>query len=154
MGNLTYAQYCARRGYTPPFRGWSVVKRSLLCSWAQPGFHRFWRVWNPPIGYPLFLLYRALGGNRNRAVATFTVFAVIGALHDLVAVALTRRWALALTLAYLVFAGLSLLSLRLAPFLRQERWPAMVNVLINGLLVVGTFEGSLRLYWHLAARWR
>ena len=48
MGNITYAQYCARRGYTSPFRGWSVVKRSLLCSWTQPGFHRFWRVWNPP----------------------------------------------------------------------------------------------------------
>jgi hypothetical protein len=144
MGGLTYAQYCARRGYVPPFRGWSVVKRSLLDSWAQPGFHRFWRIWNPPIGYPLFRFYRVLGGNRNRAFATFTVFTVTGVLHDLAAFVLTRQWALALTLAYVVFAGLSLLSLRLAPLLRQERWPAMVNVLMNGLLVVGTFEGSHR----------
>jgi hypothetical protein len=150
MGTTTYAQYCTRRGYKPPFRGWPVVRRSLLESWAQPGFHRFWRVWNPPIGYLLFLLYRTLGGNRNRLVATLAVFTVIGALHDLALVALVRRFSLVLTCAYFGFACLSLLSLKLAPIVRQDRWPAAVNVVVNVGLIFGTFQASRSIYWQLA----
>jgi hypothetical protein len=98
MRTITYAQYCIRRGYKPPFTGWPVVRRSLLHSWAQPGFHRFWRIWNPPVGYPLFRLYKALGG--NRVIAASAVFAFAGALHDVVVVALVPQWGPVITCAY------------------------------------------------------
>lgn len=150
MGVITYAQYCARRGYKPPFKGWPVVKRSLFESWAQPGFHRFWRVWNPPVGYPLFRLYRLLGGNRNRVIATLAVFTVTGALHDLAVFALRQRWDMILTCAYFAFGCLSLLSMKLAPYVGQERWPKILNVILNAGLVVSTFEISNWLYGHFA----
>jgi hypothetical protein len=149
MGAITYHQYCTRRGYKPPFKGWPVIRRSLLESWAQPGFHRFWRVWNPPIGYPLFRLYSLLGGNRNRVVATLVVFTVAGAFHDLVVVAFKPRWGPILTFAYFVFASLSLLSSRLAPFVRWETWPKFMNVIVNAGLVFGTFEAAKWLYGRL-----
>jgi hypothetical protein len=153
MGFWTYAQYCARRGYKPPFKGWPVVRRSLFESWTEPGFHRFWRVWNPPVGYPLFCLYRLLGGNRNRVFATLAVFTVTGALHDLAVVALQQRWGVVLTFAYFAFGCLSLISTKLAAFVGQERWPKILNVLVNAGLVVGILEVSMWSYWNIAP-WR
>lgn len=128
------------------------MKRSLFDSWAQPGFHRFWRVWNPPVGYPLFLLYRLLGGNRNRVVATLLIFTFTGLLHDVVVIALQQRWYVALTCAYFAFGCLSIMSMKLAPLVGQRRWPMILNVLVNVGLVVGTLESSNRLYWHFVAR--
>lgn len=150
MGAFTYAQYCTRRGYAPPFKGWSVIRRSLFGSWAQPGFHRFWRVWNPPIGYPLFRLYRILGGNRHRVLATVVVFTMCGFLHDMAVLLLVRRWSLMLTAAFLAFASLTLLSLKLEPILKQARWPSILNVLLNLALVGGTIYASIWLARRLA----
>jgi hypothetical protein len=79
------------------------------------------------------------------------VFTFIGALHDLAYFGIFSRWTPILTFAYLAFACLSISSLKLAPFAKQERWPAFVNVLVNLGLVVGTFEISKRLYLHLVA---
>jgi hypothetical protein len=87
-------------------------------------------------------------------VATFAVFAVAGVLHDLVAVAFNPAWGPVFTFAYCAFACLSLVSFRLAAQLKQDKWPAIANILLNGGLVVITIEASRRLYWHLVAEWR
>jgi hypothetical protein len=149
-GKISYAQYCARRGYKPPFKGLPVVKRSLVESWAQPGFHRFWRTWNPPIGYPLFRFYSSLGGNRHRIAATFCVFLANGLAHDMVVLAIAQRWSSIFIVAFTMFGFLNLLSLRLARVAKQERWPRLANIVMNATLVAGTLHVSIRfnrLWW-------
>jgi hypothetical protein len=151
MGSISYAQYCLRRGYQPPFKGWPVIRRSLFESWAQPGFHRFWRVWNPPVGYLLFRFYILLGGNRNRFISTSIVFAVSGALHDVVVFALVPKWGPIITSSYLVFGWLSLLSLKMENLLHQEHWSPILNAILNIGLIIGIFETLRRLFWYLVA---
>lgn len=147
MESITYEQYCLRRGYSPPFRGWSVIRRSLFGSWTQPGFHRFWKVWNPPIGYLLFRIYILLGGNRNRFVSTSIVFAFSGALHDLVVAALVPIWGPIITCSYLIFGWLSLLSMKMEKNLHQEKWPPILNAILNVGLIVGVFKTFNHLFW-------
>ena len=148
---MTYEQYCLRRGYSPPFRGWPIIKRSLFESWVQPGFHRFWRVWNPPVGYLLYRIYIALGGNRNRFISTSVVFTISGALHDLVVVALVPMWGPIITCSYLIFGWLSLLSLKMEKILHQEKWPPILNVVLNLGLIISIFETLRRLFWFFVA---
>jgi hypothetical protein len=148
MGSITYAQYCLRRGYKPPFKGWPVIRRSLFQSWAQPGFHRFWRVWNPPVGYLLYKLYVLFGGNRNRIISTSIVYAISGALHDLVVITLVPIWGPIITSSYLVSGWLSLLSLKMERILHQKKWPPILNVILNFILIVGVFETMRRIYWY------
>jgi hypothetical protein len=151
LGSVTYTQFCLRRGYKPPFKGWAVIRQSVFESWAQPGFHRFWRVWNPPIGYLLFRIYIAFGGNRNRFVSTSIVFAISGALHDLVVFALVPMWGPIITSSYLVFAWLSLLSFKFERTLHQKKWPTILNVILNVGLIVAVFEILRRLFWCFVA---
>jgi hypothetical protein len=151
MGSISYAQYCTSRGYKPPFKGWSVIRRSLFESWVQPGFHRFWRVWNPPVGYLLFRFYILLGGNRNRLFSTSLVFALSGALHDVVVFALVPKWGPIITCSYLVFGWLSLLNLKMERLLRQDKWPPVWNAILNLGLIIGVFETLRRCYWHFVA---
>jgi hypothetical protein len=149
MESLTYEQYCLRRGYAPPFKGWPVIRRSLFESWMQPGFHRFWRVWNPPVGYLLCQIYIRLGGNRNRLISTSVVFLFSGALHDLVVIAFAQRWGPIITFSYVMFGWISLLSLKMENILHQEKWPSIYNVILNVGFIVIVFETIRRLYWHL-----
>ncbi|MCP4200688.1 MAG: hypothetical protein GY769_01985 [bacterium] len=112
-------------------------------SWVQPGFHRFWRVWNPLYGYFLYRLYLVLGGNRHRLVATLTVFASCGfVLHDLLVFLFSGYFSLVCTFGFVFFAILSLLSARFQKLLRQGEWPAAANAAANiGAIIVGLIGG-------------
>lgn len=147
MRTITYAQYCLRRGYRPPFKGWPVIKRSLFESWTQPGFYLFWRVWNPPVGYILFRLYLSLGGNKNRFISTSIVFAISGALHDLVVFAIVPKWGPIITSSYLLFAWLSLLNFKMKRILHQKKWLSIFNIILNISLIAGIFEFLRHLFW-------
>jgi hypothetical protein len=57
--NQSYDQYLILRGYDPSSSKLIILKRALIDSWAEPGLHEFWRVWNSGIGYLLFRLYLA-----------------------------------------------------------------------------------------------
>jgi D-alanyl-lipoteichoic acid acyltransferase DltB (MBOAT superfamily) len=120
-----------------------VLKRAAFGSLAQPGFHRFWRVYNPAIGYPLFRLYVALGGNRNRAPATLGVFLWCGFLHDVIVMILKWHWSIIFVVAYFCFALLSLLSLKLQPVIRQDKWPTLVNVMLNIILIAAPIQSGI-----------
>jgi D-alanyl-lipoteichoic acid acyltransferase DltB (MBOAT superfamily) len=132
------------RGYGDHLNDGPFFKRSFLTCWTEPGFHRFWRTWNPGIGYFVFRLYLALGGKRNRVLATLVAFEVCGIAHVLIVYPFLRRWSLVLPVAFLCFGILALVSRGLEHVLRQERWPAVANVIVNVSLVVASFDVGFR----------
>jgi len=101
-------------------------------------------VWNPGIAYFVFRLYVGLSGRRHRVLATLVSFLVCGLVHTLVVAPLLGRWSNTLLVTFTCFGILSLLSRSLAPILRQERWPSIVNILVNVALVLGSFDLGFR----------
>ena len=141
---ITFRQYLSRRGYDLRKSPGAFLGRMFLSAWAEPGFHRFWRVWNPLYGYFLFHLYRLLGGNRHKVPATLTVFVVCGfAMHDLPVILLTSRIQLTVTVAFLAFGLAALSSQAVARSWGLSRWPKWLHVLLNlGLIVAGLLFGA------------
>jgi hypothetical protein len=147
--NDSYNRYLMLRGYDPSGSKLVILKRALVDSWGEPGFHRFWRVWNPGIGHLLYRLYLALGGNRIRLVATLLVFAFCGAMHDVIVMLIFRRPFAAFTAAFVLFGILAALSHSLEPMLRQERWPRLLNVCTNVICLAGSIYLAVQLQMFL-----
>ena len=101
---ITYTQYLVRRGFPPVVPALPFLRYMLLESWAAPGFDIFWRRWNPLAGFALYRLYILLGGRRHHHVATFVVFALAGALHDLLLSLVFGVTSIILTAAWCFFA--------------------------------------------------
>jgi hypothetical protein len=139
-----YQHYLRRRGFGDHLHDWPFFLRGFLACWAQPGFHRFWQVWNPGIGYLTFRLYLAFGGRRQREGATLATFVLNGLVHTVVACPVFRRWSWTLIVAFLLFGILTILSRRFEPALRQERWPAIVNLAVNLGLIILSFDIGFR----------
>jgi hypothetical protein len=129
--NKSYDHYLTLRGYDPSSPKPAILKRSLVDSWSEPGFHQFWRVWNPGIGHLLFRFYLLLGGNRFRLVATMLVFTLCGIAHDFAVVLIFRRPFAAFTIAFFLSGILAVVSRSLESVLHQERWPKLINALLN-----------------------
>ncbi|MGD8245554.1 MAG: hypothetical protein PVG25_05865 [Anaerolineae bacterium] len=129
--NESYNQYLILRGYDASSSKWVILKRALVDSWGEPGFHRFWRVWNPGVGHLLFRLYLLFGGNRIRSVSILLVFALCGIMHDALVMLMFRRPFAAFTAAFVLCGMLAVLNRSLEPVLHQERWPRWLNALIN-----------------------
>jgi hypothetical protein len=121
----------------------------FLECWAEPGFHRFWRVWNPLYGYFLFKLYRILGGNKHKTSATLGTFIFCGFfLHDLPVSLITGGLLLNTTLAFMFFGVFVILSHQLERWLEQRYWPRTLNVVLNiGFIGMGfVLSGLLQRY--------
>lgn len=129
--NESYNQYLVLRGYDPSSNKLVILKRALFDSWGEPGFHQFWRVWNPGVGHLLYRLYLFLGGNRARLIATMLVFILCGILHDILVMSIFRRPFVAFTAAFLFSGVLAIGNRSLEPILHQERWPRLLNTLAN-----------------------
>lgn len=143
-----YVAFARFRGFTTEINDWPYVRRSFLECWAEPGFHRFWRVWNPGIANFVYRLYLRLGGHRHRDLATLGAFLGCGLGHWLVVLPVIQRWTWMLPTTFLAFGVFTVLSRRLAPWLRQERWPPAFNVAVNVGLVILSFDLGFR-----ADRW-
>ena len=129
---VSFQTYLHRRGYDLRAGSGAFLWRLFIKSWAEPGFHRFWRVWNPGYGYALFHLYLLLGGNKRRFTATIGVFAFCGfSFHDLVAYLISGRFGLSCTFAFILYALLSLAAFRFERGLGQRRWPVAANAMLN-----------------------
>jgi hypothetical protein len=138
--NQSYDQYLVFRNYDPSAGKLLILKRALVDSWAESGFHRFWQVWNPGIGHLLYRFYRLLGGSRRRLVATMAVFLLCGFLHDLAVMLIFRRPFMAFSAAFILFAVLASLNRALELRLGQEGWPRILNAISNiGCLAVSIF---------------
>jgi hypothetical protein len=140
----SYTRYLILRGYDPASGKLAILKRALIESWAEPGFHRFWRVWNPGIGHLLYHLYIWIGGNRTRILSTMLVFAVCGMIHDGAVMLIFRRPFLAFSTSFILFGMLCLMSRSLSPVLHQERWPRTLNAVSNLGLVGASIFGAVQ----------
>lgn len=129
--NKSYNQYLTLRGYDSSSSKLVILKRALIDSWGEPGFHRFWRVWNPGIGHLLYRLYLLLGGNRARSLSTLLVFILCGILHDAAVMLMFRRPFVAFTTTFFLCGALAIGSRFIEPILHQEHWPRLLNALIN-----------------------
>jgi D-alanyl-lipoteichoic acid acyltransferase DltB (MBOAT superfamily) len=137
-----YRRYLHRRGFTSD-TGWSFARRGFLVCWAEPGFHRFWRLWNPGLGFLTFLLYRRLGGNREAPLSTVATFVLSGIAHNLIVLP-WLGWSFTLPVTFGCFGTLVALSAPLSRVLRQDRWPAVFNVATNAGLVAAGFDLGFR----------
>ena len=144
------SEFYPKRGYKYPLQSGDLLLRWWFLSFAQPGFHRFWRVWNPLLGYLLFLFYVALGGKKRPFIATFVVFSCCGfVFHDL----LTLKDAIELdmTISFMIWAVLCDLSRRYQLHKIQEKWPWIANAMVNALLLYcGKEAGSF--LWTIAVQ--
>ncbi|NIM00376.1 MAG: hypothetical protein GTN89_05590 [Acidobacteria bacterium] len=133
-----YRSYAQKRGFRT-FNDWPYHRRGFIEAWAQPGFHHFWQVWNPGIGYFTYRCYLVMGGRRHRFLTTMAAFVACGLVHSLIVFPFLG-WSYSIVVAFTCFGLLANASRGLAPLLRQERWPAAANVLINVLFVLASFD--------------
>jgi hypothetical protein len=140
----SYTHYARMRGFTTEINDWPYVRRSFLECWAEPGFHRFWQVWNPGISYFVYRAYLGFGGRRHWVLPVLGAFILNGIAHTLVAAPFAGHWSWVLVVAFACFAILTILSRWLAPRLRQDRWPWPVNVVVNVALVSGCMDLGFR----------
>jgi hypothetical protein len=139
-----YRRFARARGFRT-FNDWPYHRRGFLECWAEPGFHRFWQVWNPGIAYFVYRLFVRLGGRKHWVLPTFLAFLGCGLAHTVVVAPLLGGWSYSVIVAFGCFGALTLISRWLAPTLRQDRWPAVVNVLVNAGLVIGSFDTGFRI---------
>lgn len=142
---MTYKRFLRSRGIRDPQNPVLYITHGVVMCWLEPGFHMFWRKWNPPIGFLTYRLYALLRVKRQlRVPATLLVFMICGFCHDLVGIGIVGSLTPRSTLTFLSFGVLSLLSGALQEFLRQVEWPAAANAAVNGGLVWASFTAGSR----------
>ncbi|MCP4144713.1 MAG: hypothetical protein GY752_05450 [bacterium] len=142
---VSFSKFLELRGYSLSQGSGAFLRRLFLDSWVQPGFHRFWQVWNPVYGYFLFRLYRAMGGSRRPFVAGISVFVFCGAvLHDLPMGIVSGEPKIVCTIAFSSWGLLAFLSRRMDVVFDFESWPNIANLCVNILFIAwGLFVGGL-----------
>ena len=139
-----YRRFARMRGFET-FNDWPYHRRGFIECWAEPGFHRFWQVWNPGIAYFVYRAFLGLGGRRNYVVPVLGAFFLCGVAHTLLVAPFLGRWSFSVIIAFSGFGVATVLSRVLEPVLRQERWPAACNVLLNAGLVAAGFDVGFRI---------
>lgn len=133
-----YKQYLILRGFENHVNDRIFIKRAFLDCWVQPGFHCFWKTWNPGIGYFIYKLYLFFGGNTRRNVGTLSAFLINGLIHNLFISLLLFRWDFPLPFTFGLFGCLTILSRYLDVPLKMSRWPKIVHLGFNvGLIILG-----------------
>jgi hypothetical protein len=122
------------------FNDWPYHRRGFLECWAEPGFHKFWQVWNPGIAYFVYRLYLRCGGRKRWLLPTILSFGLCGLVHTVVVAPFLGRWSNSVIVTFLLFGVLTVLSRHLSSFLQQNRWPVLLNSAINIGLVLGSFD--------------
>ena len=136
----SYPEYLEARGYHASMPVLRMIRRMFLGCWWEPGFHNFWRAWNPVAGFFLYRLYHLLGGCQNRTLAVVASFLFSGfVFHDFPLMLLLQRPIIVCTSAWLFFALATLVSARLVPL----GWAPATYVSLNaGLVTAGLLFGT------------
>jgi hypothetical protein len=140
-----YRRFARSRGFRSEINDWPYVRRSFIECWVEPGFHRFWQVWNPGIAYFVNRLFLRLGGRRRWATATIAAFFLSGLAHTLVIVPFVGHWSHTLLVTFTCFGVLTVISRLLEPWLQQSRWPAALNLAVNVALIAGSFDVGFKI---------
>jgi hypothetical protein len=141
-GAPTYREYLRVRGFES-LSPLDAVHRMLVECWFEAGFHRFWRLWSPLAGFALFRLYLLLGGRQRRVRAVFASFAVSGlAFHDVPLMIIFGEPIVVCTIAWLFYAGATLVSSRVSLSLPLPVWPVVNFALVATGLWLGVVGNS------------
>lgn len=135
-----YKQYLLMRGYQGHVNDWFFVKRGFIECWSAPGFHRFWQVWNPGIGYFTYKIYLPFRRNNRQNLGTIMTFLINGLIHNIVIIPFMRRWDFPLPFTFLCF-GLFTVGFRwLNQFINLKKLPGICHLLINIGLILTSFK--------------
>jgi hypothetical protein len=140
-----YKRYLMLRGYQGHVNDWFFVKRGFIECWFEPGFHRFWQVWNPGIGYFTYKLYLSIGGNNRQGLGTITTFLINGLIHNIVVIPFLRRWDFPLPFTFLCFGLLTVGFNWLARHIDLKKLPWICHMFINVGAVLVSFEIGFRI---------
>ena len=133
-----YKQYLKSHGFKNHVHDKFFIKRAFIECWLQPGFHCFWKTWNPGIGYFAYKLYLYFGGNTNRKTATMIAFLINGLIHNLLVSLFWSRCDFPLPFTFAFFGFLTIISRYLDIPLKMSRWPKVIHLGINvGLIILG-----------------
>lgn len=143
VGN--YKQYLKLRGFESHVNDWLFVKRGFLECWLQPGFHRFWQVWNPGIGYFAYKVYLFCGGKYRWKTATFAAFLVNGLVHNLVVSLILWRWDFPLPFTFTLFGALTIVFKWLDKHIDMYKWHRIFHLALNVGLVILSFDFGFRM---------
>lgn len=146
-----YKSFLKLRGYGEHLNDGHFFRRAFLECWFEPGFHRYWRVWNPGIAYFAYRLYLHFGGRRKRVKATLLAFFINGWVHNLVVSLLFWRFTFPLPWTFLAFGLFSLAAQRLETPLRFNRWPRIIHFGVNAGLIMLCFDLGFRINGALIA---
>ena len=138
-----YKKFAKMRGFKT-FNDLPYHWRGFIQCWAEPGFHRFWQIWNPGIAYFVYRLFIRLGGSKKWIIPTFLSFLFCGIIHTVIVFPFLG-WSFSVIGAFACFGVLTIFSRKISSLLRQEKWPVIVNVAINIGLVVGSFDIGFRI---------
>lgn len=140
-----YKQFLKMRGYGNHVNDWMFVKRSFLDCWMQPGFHRFWQIWNPGIGYFAYKVYLSCGGKNRQNLATFATFLVNGLVHNLLGSMILRRWDFPLPFTFSLLGIFTIISRRLDGHINMSKWPKIFHLALNLGLIILSFDFGFRM---------
>lgn len=135
-----YKNYLKMRGYGDHMSDWFFIKRGFLECWLEPGFHRFWRLWNPGIGYFAYRLYIIFGGKRRKTRATLAAFVLNGLIHNLAISLLLWRWDFPLPFTFLSFGIFTITFKFFDQHVKLERMPKVFHLVVNIVLVIVSFD--------------
>ena len=132
-----YKQFLRYRGFGEHLNDRYFARRGFLECWMEPGFHRFWQVWNPGIGYLAYKLYILLGGNKRQKTATVITFLINGITHNLIVSILLWRWELPLPFTFLSFGIFTIASRSVCRYLDLTYLPKAFHLALNiGLIII------------------
>lgn len=133
---IGYKIFARMRGFHT-FNDWPYHRRGFIECWAEPGFHRFWQIWNPGIAYFVYRLYLSLGGRRRWIFPTLFSFIFCGVAHTVIVFPFFGHWSFSVIGAFICFGVLTVLSKKFSRLLRQDRWPRLFNAAMNiGLMLI------------------
>ena len=147
-----YRGYLRFRGYGTHLNDWVFIKRGFIECWWEPGFHRFWQIWNPGIGYFTYKFYLFLGGNKRQNLATITAFVINGLIHNIAVIPFLQRWDFPLPFTYFCFGLLTVGFRWLDRHTNLEKMPDICHLCINIGLVILSFKFGFYINNHLIAR--
>ena len=134
-----YIVYTRMRGFKS-FNDWTYHRMGFLECWLEPGFHRFWQIWNPGIAYFFHRLYVSLGGRQQQIFSTIAGFVINGFVHTLIFFMISGRWSVTVIVTFALFGFFVVLSKKLEQLLQQWKWPKICNLAINAALVIWSFD--------------
>lgn len=145
-----YIAYAKLRGFKS-FNDWAYHRRSFIECWGEPGFHRFWQIWNPGITYFFYRLYLYLFRLHffhhvkiNWIFTTIAAFFINGIIHTLVFYIIAGAWSYTVPVTFFIFGVFTVLSKIFETVLKQSKWPWIINSALNIILIIVAFDIGFR----------